>query len=205
MAAAFDRDQLLDAFDEIGRGAITAETRLDIAVFGGSALMLAGNFRFDTEDVDIAEIGDPWPDWLTKVVAELADRNKWSANWLNSAVGPMLSQSADPKKDLLPFGTFPRGARETGLSVFVPTARYMLALKLMALRVSDYSKGSKDIADVASLLKVLQIDAVEPAIDVLAEYFPKRANDADKQRFVLKHILAMQRTDNAPEYPRGSR
>ena len=46
MAAAFDRDQLLDAFDEIGEAAVAADTRLDIAVFGGSALMLASNFRF---------------------------------------------------------------------------------------------------------------------------------------------------------------
>ena len=36
---------------------------------------------------------------------------------------------------------------------------------------------------------------------VLAEYFPKRAADADKQRFVLKHILAMDEPAYAPSYP----
>jgi hypothetical protein len=58
--AAFDRDQLLAALNEIGAAAVAAHTRLDIAMFGGSALMLASNFRFATEDVDIAEIGRPW-------------------------------------------------------------------------------------------------------------------------------------------------
>ena len=38
---SFDRQQMLEAFDEIGNAAITAGTRLDIAVFGGSALVLA--------------------------------------------------------------------------------------------------------------------------------------------------------------------
>jgi hypothetical protein len=49
MSAAFDRDALLDAFDRIGRAAAQAGTKLQIAVYGGSALMLASNFRFATE------------------------------------------------------------------------------------------------------------------------------------------------------------
>ena len=57
MARALDREKLLQAFDEIGRAAVAAGTRLQIAVYGGSALMLASNFRFATEDVDIAELG----------------------------------------------------------------------------------------------------------------------------------------------------
>jgi hypothetical protein len=68
MAAAFDRDALLDAFDQIGRAAVLAGTKLQIAVYGGSALMLASNFRFATEDVDVADIGQHWPAWLSEVV-----------------------------------------------------------------------------------------------------------------------------------------
>jgi hypothetical protein len=62
MSAAFDRYALLDAFDRIGHAAFEAVTKLQIAVYGGSALMLASNFRFATEDVDIREIGTDWPD-----------------------------------------------------------------------------------------------------------------------------------------------
>jgi hypothetical protein len=78
MAAAFDRQQLLAAFDEIGHAAVAAKTRLEIAVFGGSAIILAGNFRFSTEDVDIAEIARPWPDWLSQVLERIAARNGWA-------------------------------------------------------------------------------------------------------------------------------
>ncbi len=68
MNAAFDREALLDAFDQIGRAAVQAGTKLQIAVYGGSALMLASNFRFATEDVDIADIGQQWPEWLSSAV-----------------------------------------------------------------------------------------------------------------------------------------
>ena len=193
---------MLEAFDEIGWAAIGADTRLDIAVFGGSALMLASNFRFATEDVDIAEVGKPWPDWLSHGSNASPQRNGWSETWLNDAVTFHLSPLAHPERDLVAFGTFPRTAEKVGLTVFVPSARYLLALKLKALRASNPAKGRKDFADVAGLLQVLGITDVEAAVGVLAEYFPRSAADADKQRFVLRHLLSAERLSDAPEYPR---
>jgi hypothetical protein len=202
MTTGFDRDRLLAAFDEIGEAAVAAQTRLDIAVFGGSALMLASNFRFSTEDVDIAQIGQPWPDWLSDVVARIAARNGWVEHWLNDAVSPFLSPLAQPAKDLVIWGTFPRAADKTGMTVFVPTARYLLALKLKALRVAKFEKGTKDLADVAGLLRVLDIKDADAGIAVLTEFFPNSAADAEKARFVLKHILTMESPSDAPRYPR---
>ena len=40
MGKIFDHDALLDAFDKIGRAAAAAGTRPQIAVYGGSALLL---------------------------------------------------------------------------------------------------------------------------------------------------------------------
>jgi hypothetical protein len=201
MAASFDRDQLLAALDEIGKAAIAAHAHLDIAVFGGSALMLASNFRFSTEDVDISEIGRPWPDWLSEVVKRIAIANSWQDEWLNEAVTFHLSPLANPARDLVALGTFPRAFEQVGLTVFVPTARYMLALKLKAMRMSKFDKGTKDLADIAALLHVVGITTVEEAIGILAEFFPKSAANADKQRFVLKFVLAAERADDAPRYP----
>ena len=205
MTAAFDRDALLNAFDRIGRAAVEAGTKLQIAVYGGSALMLASNFRFATEDVDIAEIGQPWPAWLSDIVERLAQENEWSATWLNDAVSFHLSALARADRDLTAFGTFPRRGEHVGLAVFVPTARYMLALKLKALRISDFEKGQQDMADIAHLLKVLGIADVERAIAVLADFFPNSAADADKQRFVLKRLFSGGTTVDAPNYPRADR
>jgi hypothetical protein len=205
MSAAFDRDALLDAFDQIGRAAVEAGTKLQIAVYGGSALMLASNFRFATEDVDIAEIGQEWPGWLLEIVGRIARKNNWSASWLNDAVMFHLSRFAREDRDLTAFGTFPRRQEETGLCVFVPTARYMLALKLKALRVSNFEKGQQDMADVAHLLKALGLTEVEQAIAIFAEFFPRSAADADKQRFVLKRLFSGATSVDAPQYPRTDR
>lgn len=202
MAAEFDREQLQAALDEIGVAAVEAGTRLDIAIYGGSALMLAGNFRFGTEDVDIAQIGPPWPPWLSEVVGRIALQNGWSESWFNEAVDAFLSSLANPIRDLVAFGSFPRASDAIGLNILVPSAEYMLALKLMALRVSDFEKGTKDMNDVANLLRVLGITDVEPAIEILRRYFPKSATHPDKQRFVLKYILSEGQPSDAPRYPR---
>ena len=77
MAKALDRDAVLDAFDRIGRAAVAAGTKLQIAVYGGSALMLASNFRFATEDVDVSELEHPLPGWLAEIVNEIAKQNNW--------------------------------------------------------------------------------------------------------------------------------
>src|SRR5260370_28903000 len=99
MASGFDRDQLLAAFDEIGEAAVAAHTRLDIAVFGGSALILASNFSFSTERLDIAEINSPLPDWLSDVMARIPKRDGCVEPLFGHAVRSVLSSPAQPHKD----------------------------------------------------------------------------------------------------------
>jgi hypothetical protein len=119
MAAAFDRTALLDAFDQIGRAAAQAGTRLQVAVYGGSALMLASNFRFATEDVDVSELPTPLPSWLADTLRAIARANGWSDDWFNDGVVFHLSPLADQAADHLEFGTFPRDDSAPGLVVSV--------------------------------------------------------------------------------------
>ena len=201
MNAAFDREALLDAFDEIGRAAIEAATKLQIAVYGGSALMLASNFRFATEDVDVSELPRPLPDWLAKAVRELASENHWHDDWFNDAVVFHLSSLADHATDHLEFGTFPRDASVPGLVVSVPTAEYLLALKLKAFRVMDASHGETERLDILNLMRVVGISDVEGAISLLGRYFPASAASSEKQRFLLDNMSHEGGAD-APKYPR---
>src|SRR6266568_6071421 len=122
MSAAFDRDALLDAFGRIGRAAGEGGVKLQIAVYGGCALMLASNFRFATEDVDVSELGRPLPDWLDAVVRQIAEKNAWQEDWFNDAVAFHLSSLADRSADHLEFGTFPRDGSTPGLAVSIPSA-----------------------------------------------------------------------------------
>jgi len=201
MAAAFDRDALLDAFDQIGRAAVAAGTRLQIAVYGGSALMLASNFRFATEDVDVSQLEHPLPDWLAAVVHEIAERNRWHDHWFNDGVAFHLSSRADRAIDHLEFGTFPRDSTPPGLAVSVPSAEYLLALKLKAARITDPLRGETERLDILNLMRVVGISTVEDAIALLGKYFPVSAASSEKQRFLLKNMNREGGID-APKYPR---
>lgn len=200
MARALDRDQLLAAFDEIGHAATAAKTRLEIAVYGGSALLLASNFRYDTEDVDVGLIEYPWPEWLHEVVERIGAANGWAPDWFNDAVTFHLSPLADRAADHLEFGTFPRSNDPPGLIVSVPSASYLLALKLKAIRVTDPLRGEQERLDILNLMRVLDIRTIDEAIGVLARYFPVSAATAEKQRFLLKH-MELDGAADAPKYP----
>ncbi len=93
MGAAFGRDALLDAFDQIGRAAVLAGTKLQIAVYGGSALMVASNFRFATEDVDVSKVERPLPSWLAEVVHEIAKKNLHSTSSHSPTAPPIIWSS----------------------------------------------------------------------------------------------------------------
>lgn len=201
MAVAFDRHQLLAALDRIGVAARDAGVVLHIAVYGGSALMLASNFRFTSEDVDIAELPKPWPEWLRVCVDEIARENDWAADWLNDAVEFHLSTKVTRTEDHLLFGTFPRSDMEPGLMVYVPTSRYLLALKLKAIRVLDPVKGAAEAADIKNLMQVTGVRTPQAALELLAEYFPRTAVDPGKHLFLLRHLLVGEGEADAPEYP----
>jgi len=201
MSAAFDRDALLDAFDRIGRAAVEAGTKLQIAVYGGSALMLASNFRFATEDVDVSKLDHPLPGWLAAVVQEIADQNHWQKDWFNDGVAFHLSSLADSAADHLEFGTFPRDGTPAGLVVSVPRAEYLLALKLKAFRINDPLRGEAERLDILNLMNVVGISTVDEAIVLLGRYFPLSAASSEKQRFLLKH-MKREGMANAPKYPR---
>jgi hypothetical protein len=201
MTAAFDRGALLDAFDRIGRAAALAGIKLQIAVYGGSALMLASNFRFATEDVDVSELEHPLPGWLAAVVDEIAKENGWLDDWFNDGVAFHLSPLADRALDHLEFGTFPRDGGPPGLAVSVPSAEYLLALKLKAARVTDPLRGETERLDILNLMQVVGISTVEDAIALLGRYFPVSAASSEKQRFLLKNMNRKGGND-APKYPR---
>lgn len=180
MIRALDREKLLVAFDKIGRAAVAAGTRMQIAVYGGSALMLASNFRFATEDVDVSQLQQPWPEWLTEVVDRLARQNGWSADWFNDGVAFHLSALASPADDHQEFGTFPRDG-VPGLMVYMPSAQYLLALKLKAIRINDPVRGDQERLDILNLMRVVGVATADDAVALLARFFPNSGAAAEKQ------------------------
>jgi hypothetical protein len=162
--------------------------------------MLASNFRFATEDVDVSELARPLPAWLAAVLHEIARENRWHDDWFNDGVAFHLSSLADSAADHLEFGTFPRDGTP-GLVVSVPSAEYLLALKLKAARVMDPLRGETERLDILNLMQVVGISTAEEAIALLGRYFPVSAASPEKQRFILKNMNREGGVD-APKYPR---
>ena len=78
LVGAFDRDRLLAAFDEIGRAAAGAGTRLEIAVYGGSALILASNFRYTSNRGSRALFSDKRCRGGEATISSCAYESRWS-------------------------------------------------------------------------------------------------------------------------------
>ena len=163
--------------------------------------MLASNFRFATEDVDVSRLEHPLPRWLSEIVHEIARRNHWQDDWFNDGVAFHLSALADRAADHLEFGTFPRDGSPPGLVVSVPSAEYLLALKLKAARVLDPLRGETERLDILNLMRVVGVSSVEQAVALLGRYFPVSAASSEKLQFLLRNMNRDGGAD-APKYPR---
>jgi hypothetical protein len=85
-------DELESAFTELGVRVRREGKVIDLAVYGGSALMLASNFRVATQDVDAVTERDQ--SIVARLAADIARERNWPADWLNEGVRAYLSRLA---------------------------------------------------------------------------------------------------------------
>ena len=103
---------------------------------------------------------------------EIAEQNRWQEDWFNDGVAFHLSPLADSAADHLEFGTFPRDGEPAGLVVSVPSAEYLLALKLKAFRIMDPLRGETERLDILNLMRVVGISTAEDAISSTRSILP---------------------------------
>lgn len=94
----FTKEDILNAFEEIGRIAKEQGILLDMGVYGGSAIALQWEFRQSTRDVDIVVFGDP--KFLREAAAVVASRHGWPENWINDAVKGFVSGFVSARQDV---------------------------------------------------------------------------------------------------------
>ncbi len=161
---------LHDAFTDLGALARSEGKVIDLAVYGGSALMLASNFRVTTQDVDAVVEGDQGT--VNRLAEEVARKRGWAPDWLNDGVRAYLSPNVDGLAEHHElFRAYP-SEQEPGLRVFVPSPEYMLAMKLMAMRL-DPAGGKSDLADIVNLMEVVGLETPEETIDFAASFYPE--------------------------------
>lgn len=79
----FDRMALESALTELGRRAFEAGRTIEIAIYGGSALLLTLNRNINTGDVDAVFEKDKA--FIKKLAATMANELGWDENWLTTA------------------------------------------------------------------------------------------------------------------------
>ena len=134
---------------------------LEVALYGGAVFTLVYGSRDSTRDVDAiirpAEIG-------ARLVAQVAEEQELSEDWLNGDVQQFLS----PFDQTRPF---PTKEFEPGLNITIPTAAYLLALKLNACRqpLPGY-KG--DEFDIRFLLRKIKPSSIADVEEIVDRFFP---------------------------------
>lgn len=195
----FTRDDLIQGLNELGAATARAGKIIDLAIYGGSCLMLVSNFRVSSQDVDaVAQVDQPFIDAIAR---QIAIRRSWPEDWLNDGVRTYLSPNVDVPEHHELFATYPSESNP-GLRVYVPTPQYMLAMKLMSLRIDD-AQDNKDKDDVESLLLVVGVQSKQQLIDLAAAYYPE-ARVSGKLLLAADHLLAAAKSRDSHESPRYS-
>ncbi|EAU43222.1 hypothetical protein FP2506_10271 [Fulvimarina pelagi HTCC2506] len=148
-----DRGRLVEALTLLGADLSRRGLLVELAVYGGSALILQFDWRRMTQDVDALVRAGHGEGKLASSVAAVAQEMGLQPDWLNDAVG-MFTPLEEPD-DLFEFsGNYPIG-EQPGLRVLVAKPRYMLAMKLAALKSLD--RGERDLDDARELALHLDI------------------------------------------------
>jgi hypothetical protein len=193
---------LQDAFMELGTEARREGKVIDLAVYGGSALMLASNFRVTTQDVDGVVEGDP--STIERLARKVAQKRGWPHDWLNDGVRTYLSPNVNGLKEHHAlFRAYP-SEQEPGLRVFVPTPEYMLAMKLMAFRI-DPVAGKSDIVDIINLIEVVGLESADEAVEFAAAFYPEarisgRLKLGIRELWRIKNSRTQEGKHDAPAY-----
>jgi hypothetical protein len=192
LTAFLNRENLENAFVDLGRKARDADKIVEIAVYGGSALVLTLPGRVATKDVDA--VIDQDRDWLRQVAAELAEERGWPRDWLNDGVKGWLShRDADPDAKPL-FKTYP-SEEEPGLRVFVASPYYLFAMKCLAMRIGGVEE-TQDRSDIEALAKEIGVMNAEQALDIVSRYYPL-AKIPPKTQYGVEEIFSP-KADGAP-------
>ncbi len=182
---SFDLAALESALTELGRRSYAAGRTIEIAVYGGSALLLTLNRQVNTADVDAVFERDK--DFVKKLAAQMAAEFGWDPYWLNNGVKGWLSAiDADPQVKAL-FKTYP-SEEQAGLRVFVAKPEYLFAMKCRAMRVGGV-ESSSDIEDIKLLARKIGITSSKDALALVEKFYPHNLLEP-KTRLGLEEIFS---------------
>lgn len=169
--AYFTSARIVEALESLGEELAARGVRGQIFIVGGAAMALAYSTRRVTKDIDA--VFEP-KSAIYDAAAKVADDLKLPEGWLNDAAKAFM-----PGED-----AHPRPVPEVrGIEVTTASPRYLLAMKLMAMRFGE------DDEDIEVLLRECGLGTAEEALDLVKHLYPLQEPPL-KTRFFLEELLA---------------
>jgi len=141
----------------------------EVCIVGGAAMILAFGSRESTRDIDALAMA---PASVRAAVAQVAETNRLSPNWLNDGAKGFASSQSTEMKEILKF---------SHLRVVAPPAAYILAMKCLAARVG---LDEHDKEDTKFLIKHIGLRSPGAVLEILEKYYPKERIPAKAQYFI---------------------
>ena len=158
------RENIVAIFEKMGQLCKEKGQYFEIAVYGGSALMLSFDYRESTVDVDFIPLRGAASD-----ISDMADVACKSLNFENYILRDDVQMFVSDVAKHKIFGEFPKG--DGNLRVFTAQPKYIFAMKTMAMR---NSLESHDMLDIWELIDKCGIKNIEHARLITQEYYPNQ-------------------------------
>ncbi len=166
----FSKVKILAALQALGDELSRQDIRGQIFIVGGAAMALAYSTRRVTKDIDA--VFEP-KSAIYAAAEKVAEEQGLPADWLNDAAKAYMP-GRDAEARPLP--------EVDGIEVTTASPRYLLAMKLMAMRFGE------DDEDIEILLEQCDINSAQEALDLLKDMYPTKEPPA-KTRFFLEQLL----------------
>ncbi|MDR5699584.1 hypothetical protein [Agromyces aerolatus] len=172
----FDRGALEFALRQLLTKLHAQDEPTGLRIIGGAALSLRYFEREATVDIDAHPIGDSA--LVLAAGRTVAEENGWPIDWLNDLASGFIPEygRVTPNWETL--------YERDGVSIQVPSAQAMLAMKLRA------NRPGRDDVDIAKLMAICDVTAVEQA-EELYEAFYSTEVLPDRAVAMIERILAL--------------
>jgi hypothetical protein len=166
----FSRVEILDALQALGDELTREGVRGQIFIVGGAAMALAYSTRRVTRDIDA--VFEPKAS-IYKAAAKVAEGLGLPEDWLNDAAKgfmPGEDENHRPVPDV------------QGIEITTASPRYLLAMKLMAMRFGE------DDEDIEILIRECGLHSAHEALELLERMYPT-LEPLPKTRLFLEEIF----------------
>jgi Nucleotidyltransferase of unknown function (DUF6036) len=162
------------------------DSRVEIAIYGGTVMMLAYDCRTATKDIDA--IFHP-PEVVAPLLAQVAREFDLPEDWMNDGVRNFVAL----REEKVTFAELVI----PGLIITRPSPKYLLAMKCLAGRLPTPFRAG-DIEDIKFLLRRLGLRTIEQVDAIVADYYGARKLEGGKRWLVEKLLGETHGEKNRP-------